>query len=51
MPFSLHKVRNEPGPTVQHRGVYPMLCNNLEEKESEKNRYSVCVTELLCGMK
>ena len=29
---TIHKTDNQQGPTVQHREIYPIFCDNLYEK-------------------
>ena len=43
----IYKIGNQQGPTVQHRELYSICCNNLYRKIIWK-RVSVCVTESLC---
>ena len=33
---SIYKIDNQQGPTVQHRELYSIFCNNYMGKESEK---------------
>ena len=46
--ITVYKVDNQQGPTVQHRELYSVFCNNPYGKESEK-RYMYmynCITLL-----
>ena len=33
---TIYKIDNQQGPTIQHRKLYPIFCNNPYGKESEK---------------
>ena len=43
---SIYKIDNQQGPTVQHRGLYSIFCDNLHEKRIHKRIntvYSICI--------
>ena len=44
---TIYKIDNQEGPTVQHRELYSVFCDNLYEKRILK-RLSIRITESLC---
>ena len=62
MQTGIHRMNKQQGPTVEHRGLYSISCDNHKGKEYEKNLrcygkiwtnfsakpVQVCVTESLC---